>query len=212
MHTKIAIDVDVGNVDVEILTAEQMKSAVESALALQKHRVFMQQKKADGTRTGEYSTKPISILGEGAGTGYPEVVPRGGAPTKEGRKSPKTHKALPAGKWMRFKGGYQEFRDKAGRQAERRDYTLSGTLMRRYRVLAATDHSAVCGWPAGSTQALAAMGADELEGGKLWSWADKERKAIVKALQYFVSANFAAAGLGDVPVQIDLVTVSDTFR
>jgi len=194
--TKVGIEVEVrGKFEIppglELIQAANLQEALEAGVALIKLRI-QDGKRADGSsifgETG-YSTKPIYIPLAGVGTGNPLAKPRGGKETRGAGKgaAPKT---------MFFKGGYREFREKAGRGASPVNLTLSGNITgKRFRVIKATNGEAVAGWPAGSEQAIAAAGLDSREAGLVFSFGDAEQSAIFEVLEAAIIDNLEIAGV-----------------
>jgi hypothetical protein len=181
----------------ELITAADLEAAAASGLALLKERV-QHGRRADGARFKPYSRDPIYVPLKGLGTGNPAVKPHGGRLTKgvDG-KPPKT---------MYFEQGYAEFRDKAGRGSDPVNFTLSGNVTgKRFRVIKKTKTAAIVGWPAGSTQALAAAGLDAREDGLAFSWSPTEQEDIVECIEAAIAANLKKAGVAITPEEVALI-------
>lgn len=171
--------------------AQQLKLAVETGLALLKRRITLHHKRADGRSLSTYANDPVNIPIRGAATGSPMVRPKGGVRSKS-KKS------------MHFKGGYVDYRKKAGR-TDKKDFTLSGNLMgKRFRVLRAGGGKAVVGWSAGSKQGLVAHGLNKQENGKAFLWSENEQTAIVRAASFFIQLYMTQQGWAGPPPPLNI--------
>lgn len=190
----------------ELITERDLEAAASSGLALMKVRI-QSGRRSDGMPFAPYSTKPIYIPLSGVGTGNPLAKPRGGRVTKGTRfvhpkaaakaeatgTKAKTQKREP--KTMYFEGGYAEFREKNGRGADPVNFTLSGnTTGKRFRVISRSRERVICGWPAGSEQAIVAAALDDREGGLCFSWSDQEINAVLDSILGAVDRNTGGAG------------------
>lgn len=172
------------------LKAAELKLAAETGLALLKRRITVKSERADKTKLSSYSTKPIYIRTKGIGTGNPRAKPKGG-------------RLSSTGKSMYFKGGYREFRERAGRNT-RKDLLLSGnTLGKRFRVLRVSGKTVIVGWSPGSSSAKAAAGLHKQEQNKLFLWSDNEQESIARTAMFYVSDYLSSQGWAEQPT-IDL--------
>lgn len=201
---KVETNFDEDGIDLdELLSPDNLKLAAESGLALLKRRITLHQRRADGTAVTPYSTEPISIRTKGVGTGARLVKPRGGKLSKGGRRTKSGGTSKP-GAFMHFPGGYREFRAKAGRGTVK-DFLLSGnTLGKRFSVLRVSRNKVIVGWPAGSTQAIAAAGLHAQEKGKLFLWSDNEQEAITRTALFFIADHIARQGWVEDPPALNI--------
>lgn len=150
-------------------SANDLRAAAEHGLTLMKIRIVTQSRDAYGAALPPYSRKPIKIPKAGLGSGSPKVRPRG-----RGSR----------GRWgyVKFPGGYEQFRATAGRSTKR-DYLLTGTLMRRFRVRSVAGSVAMIGW--NTQHAVLAAQLERINqraGGSdaVFAWSEAEADAVAE--------------------------------
>lgn len=84
-----------------------------------------------------YSVRPIKIPVAGLGSGTQKVRP----PPPGGRKM-----HARGAKFVRYRGGYSQFRSQAGLQTSHKDLSLTGALLQGFKARVYTSSSASIGW------------------------------------------------------------------